>query len=75
MQFLLAPGFSAEMLSTFVKLTSVVTEPMMEHRGATLTVERIHITNAHRMSLEGRPPLPKCSELPSNVIQLTLRRA
>jgi hypothetical protein len=30
-----------------------VTEPMMAHRGATLMVERIRITDAGRMSLEG----------------------
>ena len=53
--YLLAHGFSAEMLSRLVlaKLAIVVTEPMTAHRGTTLMVERIHITDAGRMSLEG----------------------
>jgi hypothetical protein len=53
--FLLAHGLSAEMLSSLVltKLATVLTEPMMEYRGATFTVERIHITDAGRMSLKG----------------------
>jgi hypothetical protein len=53
--FLLAHGFSAEMLSSLVlaNLAIVVTEPMTAHRGATFMAERIHITDAGRMSLEG----------------------
>jgi hypothetical protein len=49
--FLLARGFSAEMLSSLVlaKLATVVTE----YRGATFTVERIYITDVGRMSLQG----------------------
>ena len=45
--FLLAHGFSVEMLSSLVlaKLAIVVNEPMMAHRGATSMVERIRITN------------------------------
>jgi hypothetical protein len=51
--FLLAHGFSVEMLSSLVlaELAIVVNEPMMAHRGATVMVERIRITNAGRMSL------------------------
>jgi hypothetical protein len=54
-QFLLVHGFSVEMLSNLVltDLATVVTEPIMAHRGATLMVERIRITDAGRMSLEG----------------------
>jgi hypothetical protein len=53
--FLLARGFSAEMLSSLMlaKLATVVTEPMTEYRGARGMVERIHITDAGRISLEG----------------------
>jgi hypothetical protein len=53
--FLLAHGFSAEMLSSLVlaKLAIVVNEPMTAHRGATLMVERIRIADAGRISLEG----------------------
>jgi hypothetical protein len=53
--FLLARSFSVEMLSSLVlaKLATVMTGPMMEHRGATFTVERIHITDAGRTALEG----------------------
>jgi hypothetical protein len=53
--FLLGHGFSVEMLSRLVlaKLAIVVTEPMASHLGATLMVERIRITDAGRMSLEG----------------------
>jgi hypothetical protein len=45
------------MLSSLVlaKLATVLTEPMMEHRGATFTVERIHITDG-RTRLEGEAP-------------------
>jgi hypothetical protein len=52
--FLLAHGFSVEMLSSLVltELAIVVTEPMKAHRGATFMVERILITEAGRMSLE-----------------------
>jgi hypothetical protein len=54
-QFLLARGFSAEMLSSLVlaKLATAVTEPTMTHRGTTQKVEQIHITDAGRMLLEG----------------------
>jgi hypothetical protein len=54
-QFLLAHGFSVEMLSSLVlaKLATVVTEPMMAHRGATFMVERIRIADAGRTWLEG----------------------
>jgi hypothetical protein len=43
------------MLSRLVlaKLAIVVTEPMASHLGAMLMVERIRITDAGRMSLEG----------------------
>jgi hypothetical protein len=53
--FLLAHGFSVEMLSSLVlaELAIVVTEPMMAHRGAMLMVERIRITDAGRTWLEG----------------------
>jgi hypothetical protein len=53
--FLLGHGFSAEVLSRLVvaKLATVVTEPMMARRGVTLMVERIRITDAGRMLLEG----------------------
>jgi hypothetical protein len=55
-QFLLAHGFSVEMLSSLVltELATVVIEPMMAHRGAgaTFMVERIRITDAGRMLLE-----------------------
>jgi hypothetical protein len=53
-QFLLSRGFSTEMLSSPVlaKLATVATQPI-EYRGATLTVERIHITDAGRVALEG----------------------
>jgi hypothetical protein len=53
--FLLAHGFSVEMLSSLAraKLATVVTEPMMTERGVTLVVERIRITDAGRMVLEG----------------------
>jgi hypothetical protein len=53
--FLLAHGFSAEMLSSLVlaRLATVMIEHKTQHRGATLMVERIHITSAGRMSLEG----------------------
>jgi hypothetical protein len=52
--FLLAHGFSVEKLSRLVlaNLATIVTEPMMAHRGATLMVQRIRITDAGRMSLE-----------------------
>ena len=54
-QFLLARGFSGEMLSSLVlvKLAIVVIEPMGAHRGTRLMVERICITDAGRMSLKG----------------------
>jgi hypothetical protein len=54
-QFLLAHGFSVELLSSLVlaELATVVTEATMAHRGATFMVERIRITDAGRMSLEG----------------------
>jgi hypothetical protein len=54
-QFLLARGFSVEMLSSVVlaKLAIVVIERMGAHRGTTLLVERICITDAGRMSLKG----------------------
>jgi hypothetical protein len=53
--FLLARGFSAEMLSSLVlgKLATVVAEPMMENRDATLMVERIRLTEAGRTWFEG----------------------
>ena len=53
--FLLAHGFSVEMLSSLVlaKLAAIVTEPVMERRGVTLIVELIRITDAGRMWLEG----------------------
>jgi hypothetical protein len=53
-QFLLAHGFSVDMLSSLVlaKLATVVTEPTMARRGVTLMVERIRITDAGRMLLE-----------------------
>jgi hypothetical protein len=53
--FLLVHGFSAKMLSSLVldKLATVVIEHKTQHRGATLMVERIHITSAGWMSLEG----------------------
>jgi hypothetical protein len=52
--FLLGHGFSTEMLSSLVlgELAIVVTEPMTVHRGATLMVERIRITDAGRTWLE-----------------------
>ena len=52
---LIAHGFSVEMLSSLVlaKLATVVTEPMMTDRGVTTMVERIRITDAGRMALEG----------------------
>jgi hypothetical protein len=52
--FLLGHGFSVEMLSSLVlgELAIVVTEPMTVHRGATLMVERIRITDAGRTWLE-----------------------
>jgi hypothetical protein len=55
--FLLSRCFSAEMLSSLVltKLATVAAEPI-EYRCVTLAVERIHITDAGRMSLEARPP-------------------
>jgi hypothetical protein len=54
-QFLLARGFSLEMLSSLAlaKLAIVVIEPMGARRGTTLVVERICITDAGRMSLKG----------------------
>jgi hypothetical protein len=54
-QFLLARGFSVEMLSSLVlaKLAIVVIEPMRARRGTTLLVECICITDAGRMSLKG----------------------
>jgi hypothetical protein len=54
-QFLLARGFSVEMLSSLVlaRLAVVVIEPMGAHRTTTLMVERICITDAGRMSLKG----------------------
>jgi hypothetical protein len=53
--FLLTHGFSVETLSSLAlaKLVIVVTEPMTAHRAATFMVERIRITDAGRMSLEG----------------------
>jgi hypothetical protein len=53
--FLLAHGFSVALLSSLVlsKLATVVTEPIMARQGVTLMVERIRITDAGRMSLEG----------------------
>jgi hypothetical protein len=53
-QFLLAHGFSVEMLSNLVltNLATIVTEPMMAHRGASFMVERLRITDAGRMLLE-----------------------
>jgi hypothetical protein len=53
-QFLLAHGFSVEMLSSLVlaKLATVVIEPAMARRGVTLMVERIRITDAGRILLE-----------------------
>ena len=44
-----------EMLSGLVlaELAIVVTAPMTSHRGATLMVERIRITDAGRTLLEG----------------------
>ena len=53
--FLLAHGFSAEMLSSLVltKLATIVTEPMVARPGVTLMVELIRITDAGRMWLEG----------------------
>jgi hypothetical protein len=53
--FLLARGFSAEMLSNLVlaELVIVVSEPMRARRGLTVMVELIRITDAGRMSLEG----------------------
>jgi hypothetical protein len=52
--FLLAHGFSVEMLSRLVlaKLATVVTETMMARRGVTLMIERIRITDAGWTSLE-----------------------
>ena len=54
-QLLLARGFSVEMLSSLVlaTLAIAVIEPMGAHRGTTLMVERICITDAGRMSLKG----------------------
>jgi hypothetical protein len=53
--FLLAHGFSVEMLSSLVlaKLATIVTEPMMARRGVTLMVELIRITDAGRRAIEG----------------------
>jgi hypothetical protein len=53
--FLLARGFSVEMLSNLVlaKLATIVTEPIMARPGVTLMVELIRITEAGRMWLEG----------------------
>jgi hypothetical protein len=53
--FLLAHGFSVEMLSNLVlaKLARIVTEPTMSRPGVTLMVELIRITDAGRISLEG----------------------
>jgi hypothetical protein len=55
--FLLLRRFSAEMLSSLVlaKLATVVTEPAIAHRGATLIVERIRITDAGRCRSKGKP--------------------
>jgi hypothetical protein len=52
--FLLAHGFSVEMLSRLVltKLATVVTEPIITRHGVTIAVERILITDAGRMVLE-----------------------
>jgi hypothetical protein len=52
---LIAHGFSVEMLSGLVRaeLATVVTEPLRESRGVTIMVERIRITDAGRMALEG----------------------
>jgi hypothetical protein len=53
--FLLAHGFSLEMLSSLVlaQLATIVTEPMMARPGVTLMVELMRITDAGRMWLEG----------------------
>ena len=53
--FLLAHGFSVEILSGLVRarLATVVTEPTMARRGVTIMVERIRITHTGRMALEG----------------------
>jgi hypothetical protein len=52
--FLLAHGFSVDMLSNLVlaELAIVVTEPVTSRRGATLMVERIRISDAGRTWLE-----------------------
>ncbi len=54
-QFLLARGFSVEMLSSLVlaEFATVVIEPVTAHRAATFVVERIRITDAGRTWLEG----------------------
>jgi hypothetical protein len=55
--FLLARGFSTEMLSSLMLPTSQLSRPSPQwSTGATPVVERIHITDAGRISLEGRPP-------------------
>ncbi len=53
--FLLAHGFSLEMLSGLVlaELATIVTEPMMARPGVMLMVELMRITDAGRMWLEG----------------------
>jgi hypothetical protein len=53
-QLLLGHGFSVEMLRGLVRddLATVVTESVMVHRGATIIVERIRITDAGRRALE-----------------------
>jgi hypothetical protein len=53
--FLLAHGFSLEMLSSLVlaRLATIVTEPMMARPGVTLMVELMRITDAGRTWLEG----------------------
>jgi hypothetical protein len=52
---LIAHGFSSEMLSGLVhaELATVVTEPLRVRRGLTIMVERIRITDAGRMAIEG----------------------
>jgi hypothetical protein len=52
--FLLAHGFSVEMLSSLVlaELATIVTEPMMVRPGVTVMVELIRITDAGGMWLE-----------------------
>jgi hypothetical protein len=53
--FLMARGFSAEMLSDLVlsELATVVTEPMRVRRGLTVRIERIRITDSGKCALEG----------------------